>query len=465
MSDEVLRRLRAEREEAGRLYNDAVTALETTLQSMPELPAPPPEFDTHQLAPLNELWNILPADRTGGASGWRKRAARLAWPVVRRLVGPLFRPQLTFNAALVEHINRNVWGHHDARIALARIVAVLRAFEQFRSGLVASVQQIAPFEVAKITESMTAREQRFEARVRSLTTAHEELRTHLSALQRTSLALKDEVERVRASGVEAAVPAGAPREVAAASGHEAGSGFGGRLASHKYIGFEDTFRGSQAEIRARMAEYLPLFSGACDVLDLGCGRGEFLELLREAGIRARGVDTNHAMVELCRARELEVYEGDGLAYLESLADGSLGGLFAAQVVEHLPPAVLLGVLDAACRKLRPGARIVIETVNPRCWFAFFEAYIRDITHVQPVHPETLKYLLQASGFHRVEIRYQVPYPQAEKLQAVPVPETLASDPEERQVLADLALTFNANIERINNLMFTYLDYAAIGERL
>jgi O-antigen chain-terminating methyltransferase len=108
---------------------------------------------------------------------------------------------------------------------------------------------------------------------------------------------------------------------------------------------------------------------------------------------------------------------------------------------------------------------VIETINPSCWFAFFESYIRDITHVQPVHPETMRYLLQASGFHRVEIRYQVPYPQAEKLQAVPVPEISASDPDERQVLADLALTFNANIERINNLMFTYLDYAAVGERL
>ena len=313
---------------------------------------------------------------------------------------------------------------------------------------------------------MTAREQRFEAKVRSLTAAHEEIRTHLSTLQRTSLALKDEIEHALATGVRGAVPSGpAKKEVPPAGAREGVSLFSDRLASHKYVGFEDTFRGSQADVRARMAAYVPLFAGACDVLDLGCGRGEFLELLREAGIGARGVDTNHAMVEHCRARELEVVEGDGLAYLESLTDGSLGGLFAAQVVEHLEPAVLVGVLDAACRKLRPGARIVIETINPSCWFAFFEAYIRDITHVQPVHPETLRYLLQASGFHRVEIRYQVPYPQAEKLQGVPVPETSASDSEERQALADLALTFNANIERMNNLMFTYLDYAAVGERL
>jgi SAM-dependent methyltransferase len=466
MSDEVLERLRAEREEAGRLYHDAMTALHVALQAIPEPLSPPPEFDTHQLATLNELWNILPEDPTGGATGWRKRAVRLVWPLVRRVVGPLFRPQLTFNAALVEHVNRNVWGHHDARLALGRAVAVLRALQPFRATLVAALQQITPFEVAKITESMTAREQRFDAKVRSLTAAHEEIRTELGALHRTSLALRDEIERVLASGAGGAVPLGAPTQpVPAAAGREAAISLGERLASHKYIGFEDTFRGSQADIRARMAEYVPLFAGACDVLDLGCGRGEFLELLREAGVRARGVDTNHAMVEHCRTQGLEVVEADGLAYLDSLADGALGGLFAAQVVEHLEPAVLVGVLDAASRKLRPGARIVLETINPSCWFAFFEAYIRDITHVQPVHPETLKYLLQASGFHRVEIRFQVPYPEAEKLQAVPVPRPSASDSEERQMLIDLALTFNANIERINGLMFTYLDYAAVGERL
>ena len=80
---------------------------------------------------------------------------------------------------------------------------------------------------------------------------------------------------------------------------------------------------------------------------------------------------------------------------------SLGGLFAAQVVEHLEPDYLMRFLDAAYHKLRPGSKIVLETINPACWFAFFSSYIRDITHVRPLHPDTLQYFLRASGFQKV----------------------------------------------------------------
>ena len=100
----------------------------------------------------------------------------------------------------------------------------------------------------------------------------------------------------------------------------------------------------------------------------------------------------------------------------ALPPGSLGGLFAAQVVEHLEPAYLTRLLEAAFDALRPGAPIVLETINPACWFAFFESYIRDITHVRPLHPDTLKFLLIASGFQQIDIRYRAPYPEHEKLQ-------------------------------------------------
>jgi O-antigen chain-terminating methyltransferase len=189
------------------------------------------------------------------------------------------------------------------------------------------------------------------------------------------------------------------------------------------------------------------------VLDVGCGRGEFLELLRERGIRARGIDVNPAMVEVCRGKGLEAETGDALTYLRGLPDGSLGGLFAAQVVEHLEPRYLTRLLDAAFDKLRPGTPIVLETINPACWFAFFESYIRDLTHVRPVHPDTLKYLMIATGFQHVDIRYRAPYPESEKLQPVV-----------SATLGDLVETLNANVEKINRLLFTYLDYAAIGKR-
>ena len=133
------------------------------------------------------------------------------------------------------------------------------------------------------------------------------------------------------------------------------------------------------------------------------------------------------------------------------------GDFAAQVVEHLEPRYLVELIDAAYDKLRPGAPIVLETINPACWFAFFESYIRDLTHVRPVHPDTLKYLLIASGFQRVEIQYRVPYPEADKLQPIG-----AGDP--ASTLRDTVETLNANVEKINRLLFSYMDYAAVGRR-
>jgi hypothetical protein len=151
---------------------------------------------------------------------------------------------------------------------------------------------------------------------------------------------------------------------------------------------------------------------------------------------------------------LAATRADALSHLNALPDGALGGLFAAQVVEHLEPAYLTRLLEVAFEKLRPGAPIVLETINPACWFAFFESYIRDITHVQPLHPDTLTFLLIASGFNQIEIRYRAPYPEHEKLQPV------AGVP----ALGDAVETLNANVTKLNQLLFTHLDYAAIGRR-
>ena len=220
------------------------------------------------------------------------------------------------------------------------------------------------------------------------------------------------------------------------------------------MGFEAQFRGSPEEIRARLGEYLPVFAGASDVLDIGCGRGEFLDLLRLSGVTARGIDLNEAMVEVCRRNGLDAARADALSYLQALPDGSLGGLFAAQVVEHLEPAYLTRLIEAAFDKLRPGSPIVLETINPACWFAFFESYIRDITHVRPLHPDTLRFLLIAGGFQQIEIRYRAPYPEQDKLQPAAAPPQLR----------DAFEPMNANVEKLNRLLFTYLDYAAIGRR-
>jgi hypothetical protein len=116
--------------------------------------------------------------------------------------------------------------------------------------------------------------------------------------------------------------------------------------------------------------------------------------------------------------ELTADRSDALSFLEAQPDQSLGGLIAIQVVEHLESRYLMRVIETAYRKLKPGAMMVLETINTACWAAFFDSYIRDFTHAHPLHPETLRYLAQASGFAIVELRYLSPVAEHEKLPLV-----------------------------------------------
>ena len=235
------------------------------------------------------------------------------------------------------------------------------------------------------------------------------------------------------------------------------------LEAYKYLCFENAFRGPREEVAARQREYLAYFEGASDVLDLGCGRGEFLVLLREQGITARGLDANPEMVERCREQDLDAIHGDALQYLGGLADESIGGLFSAQVVEHLEADYLTRMLAEVQRVLRPGSHIVLETINPTSWTAFFSAFVRDITHRHPLHPDTLGYFVRASGFVDVEIVYRSPVPKEAQLQRAAVDATLANTPAGTAVCA-LAKMFNRHVDRLNDLIFSEQDYAAIATR-
>jgi 2-polyprenyl-3-methyl-5-hydroxy-6-metoxy-1,4-benzoquinol methylase/prefoldin subunit 5 len=402
-------------------------------------PAPIPPPDRRQIDRLNTFWNIFD-DTSQPAPSMRARVAVAA----RRLLRRILLRQQEFNSTVVDHLNRNVEVAEQAHVAS---IGLIRWVEDTMDPAVGRLDS-AVDELRRYQHALGARERRSEAAVASLAASHEELRASVGVLQQAAQTLKREIARLAEQGVPQAAAAGAPAAAAAPAGQLAA------LDSHTYVGFEDQFRGSQDDIRGRVAEYLPIFEGASDVLDVGCGRGEFLSLLRERGIRARGIDVNGAMVDVCREQGLDAEEADALAYLRSQADGSLGGLFAAQVIEHLEPRYLTALLDAAFQKLRPGAPIVLETINPACWFAFFESYIRDITHVRAIHPDTLKYLLVAGGFQHVDIRYRAPYPERDKLQPIPPQATLGDSVE----------TLNANVERLNRLLFTWLDYAAIGRR-
>src|SRR5581483_7791026 len=171
-----------------------------------------------------------------------------------------------------------------------------------------------------------------------------------------------------------------------------------------YFAFETRMRAPADEVRERQRPYVELLRDAAPVLDVGCGRGELLGLLREAGIEARGVDADADMVAYAAGEGLDVEQSDALAYLERLEEGSLGGIFAGQVVEHLPPAHLLRLLELAARALRPGGLLVAETINPLSPLAL-RSYFADLTHAQPLVPETLALLARQAGFREVETRF------------------------------------------------------------
>ena len=337
--------------------------------------------------------------------------------------------------------------------------------DRIATALIVFLQQITAFVETKDREAQAKTAEELSRLTAALETISE-LRTQVSVLQRTVASL------TRTRHPAPATPDAAPGTVHPAPGadhpvtgalHSAPPG--APLGTLRYVGFEDAFRGSDAAIAERLAAYVPLFAGASNVIDLGCGRGEFVAALDTAGIPARGVDLNPEMVEVARDRGLDVVAGDALTFLEAQPDESLGGLMAAQVVEHLEPAYLMRLIDSAATKLRPGAPIVLETINAACWLAFFSSYIRDLTHVRPIHPETLQFLLRAGRFERVTIRYSEPVPEAVKMQPVHLPaEILTAADSSSRALAALTHTINANMAVLNNLMFTHLDYAAIGYR-
>jgi SAM-dependent methyltransferase len=418
----LLNQLLAERREAHRRYNEALTSLDRAIQSVPDFPKAPPPYDETLLPKINDTWQIVSA---GTAD------ARL-----------IFEKQMAFNAAVVEHLNRNVAAHRETTLALERALPALRdSFDtlvRFESLLVQFLQTITPLS---------------DAHYREIDDAIAQLRSVTDVAQKTAMLAKREVDRYAgATGATSANPIAPAAPVAPVA-----------LAALAYVGFEDRFRGSEGDIRERLADYVPYFAGQSNVLDVGCGRGEFLDLLRGKGIAAKGLDLNPEMVEVCRARGLDATAADARSYLQNLADESLGGLIAVQVIEHLEPAYLTQMLGLAFDKVRPGGRVVLETINPTCWVAFFESFIRDLSHVKPIHPETLQYLLQANGFSNVEIVYRAPIAPEGRLQKVAArPEHFGDTAPDS--LTELVSSFNRNVDRLNDRIFSYQDFAAIATR-
>lgn len=474
--EDLLARLERERLEADRAYNQALTVVDHALRTMPQLPAAPPPYDPSRLPDVNNAWDTLPAGPPPFAGGLRGRLGRFVW----RLVAPAFEQQRQFNSAVADHLNRNRLSHEQAAESIGGLLALVReelqALVGFHSHLVQYLQTITAYVDTKdrihggseLRQRLALNEQRLLTLMRTVERASAltadvragDLAVAASAAGTaidTSSSARVHTDRPAVTGASA--PAVGPRDADLGTASTADTAFTGSLDSLTYVAFEEQFRGPQHDIRRRVEEYVPLFAGAEVVLDIGCGRGEFLDALREKGVAARGVDVSPAMVAICRGRGLDASLGDALAFVRQQPDGSAGGLIAIQVVEHFTPPYLTRFLEAAYHALRPGAPIVLETINPNCWMAFFETYIRDLTHKQPLHPETLRHLVQTCGFSSVDVTFRAPVSEDDRLAHLDL--AAAGLPDAFGPMVDAV---NDHAGKLNRRLFSNMDYVVIGRR-
>jgi O-antigen chain-terminating methyltransferase len=212
------------------------------------------------------------------------------------------------------------------------------------------------------------------------------------------------------------------------------------LPSLDYARFAERFRGDEDHIRHIQAFYKPIFAGLANVLDLGCGRGEFLETMREAGVAARGIDLSDESVAQCVQKGLSAERANLFEYLAARPDGQFDGIMSSQVVEHLAPDALPRMVKLCAAKLRRGGVIAIETPNPECLAIFATYFYLDPTHTRPVPPQLMAFYLEEAGFGNVQIHRLAP--------------AVESMPE----LAELP-------EHFRNRFFGALDYAVVATRL
>ena len=323
----------------------------------------------------------------------------------------ILRRQAAFNVHLVQVLNKTV----------AHLTRELVAFRQDVEYLYAETGRLSEYFQLKVDE-----------------------------LRQENVLMKQRLERVLAEVQE---KHDLPKEAIAKIAAERQS-----LSDHDYFLFENRFRGSRDSIKKRQEIYIPWFKNAARVLDIGCGRGEFLEILRQEGIPAVGIDLNEDMIHICREKGLEVENASVFTYLDSLADESLGGVFASHIIEHLETAVLQDFVKLCCQKLKKGAPIAFETPNPLSILVSSSSFYLDISHVKPIHPEAIKFLLESSGFAETEIKFLSPFSEEVQLKPLPLPG-------EPGGLGEQAIQrLNQNVKQLNRLLYGFQDYAVMGKK-
>lgn len=234
---------------------------------------------------------------------------------------------------------------------------------------------------------------------------------------------------------------------------EAGISCGGGMSDFEYESFEAYFRGDEETIKDKLSVYVPYFKEQdAPVLEIGSGRGEFLELLRENGIKASGIDMFKPFVNKCLRKDLDVQYGNGITLMKTIPGDTLGGVFAAQVVEHISNDDVITLYRESYRVLKEGGYCIFETQNPCCVSIFTNAFYIDPSHKKPIHPYYLEYIARLVGFTDVKIAF------AEKSRADGNIPQIKSDAIEN--LDEI----NEAISKLSEKMYGCQDYAIIARK-
>jgi 2-polyprenyl-3-methyl-5-hydroxy-6-metoxy-1,4-benzoquinol methylase len=390
---------------------------------------------------------------------WSKRQ-------IARGLGWFVRDQIDFNRAIVSAIEANLESLNEVNRTFVAIGNRLNEFEVLRAEAselkdirthwirwreewekklianeihflrsVADLQAFAEHRLATMEgnyrDSLTAQHAAFDRTMREgIAEVQGKLWTDLERIRLEYEKLIHEELRVVRQKAAAFQPASAA--VAAAPAASA--------PSFDYARFADRFRGTEDYVRNGQRLYLPVFQGKRRVLDIGCGRGEFLDVMRAGGIAAHGIDLDAESVALCRSKGHQAEIADLFVYLADQPDGAFDGMFAAQVVEHLPPERLPQMIELCAAKLERGGLLVLETPNPECLAIFATHFYIDPTHTRPIPPSLMVFYFEEFGLGGIEVR-----------RLSPAVESMSS-------LSELPESFR-------EAFFGGLDYVIIGRKL
>ena len=370
---------------------------------------------------------------------------------IKKLMMRFFRlyatRQVEYNATVLRILNKFFDKFHD----------IIERFEYFRKSEVLTHNRIEQTEKlirnnCKLIdnqrhrlENVESNERKLDSRLRILedleNKLHHAIIENISLRQRLDkLSIRTEVLPI---DLKSNVPESANKNINEISLHN----------DHLYFPYLNEDRGIESIIFNRVKRYIPFFSkldfskkiANPYVVDIGCGRGEFIEACKKAAIPCRGIEVNQDLVAYCKEKGHNVEFNDAMTYLSELEDNSLSGLISCHVIEHFHPSSLLNFLKLSVQKLAPGGRLILETPNPTSLFALCNFY-KDFTHVHPVHPDTLQFLLKQLGLKDIT-----------KLELSPPSNEMLETPEDDKLMSK-------NIKKLNEIIYGHLEYAIFATK-